>query len=91
MPRQSRYNYIDSPRTTRDAVDEITNVRSEPFLIIASQYTIELLCCGVAKIVSVVGSPAEGRRRVLIVSVSSPFKELFINQSYVTVNPSTGY
>ena len=69
-------------------MDEISNVRSEPFLIIASQYTIELLCCGVANIISVVGPPGDEGRRTLTVSESAPTKELFINQSYDTSNPS---
>ncbi len=51
-------------------MSEIANVRSEPFLISASQYTIELLCCGVAKIISVAGPPGDEGRRTLTVSVS---------------------
>ncbi len=61
-------------------MDEISNARSEPFLIIASQYTTELLCCGVAKIVSVAGSPGDEGQRTLTVSVSVVTMELFIAQ-----------
>ncbi len=62
-------------------MDEISNVRSEPFLISTSQYTIELLCCGVAKMVSVVDPPGDEGGRALTVFVSAPTKELFKNQS----------
>ena len=61
-------------------MDESGKVLSEPFLIIASQYTIELLCCGVAKIVSVVDLPGDEGGRALTVSVSGPTTTLFIVQ-----------
>ncbi len=67
-------------------MDESAKVISVPFLIKASQYTIELLCCGVAKIVSVVDSPEDEGGRALTVSVSGPTLTLFI---YQIVNSST--
>ncbi len=62
-------------------MDESAKIISVPFMITALQYTIELLCCGVAKIVSVASPPAgdEGGR-VLTVSVSGPTTTLFIYQ-----------
>ncbi len=61
-------------------MDESTKVISVPFMITALQYTIELLCCGVANIVSVVGPPGDEGRRALTVSVSCPTTTLFIAQ-----------
>ncbi len=61
-------------------MDESAKVISVPFIITALQYTTELLCCGVAKIVSVVDPPGDEGGRALIVSVSSPTTTLFIYQ-----------
>ncbi len=61
-------------------MDESAKVISVPFMITALQYTIELLCCKVAKIVSVVDPPGNEGRRALIVSVSGPTTTLFIYQ-----------
>ncbi len=52
-----------------------------PLLIVARHRTTELLCCGVAKTISVVGPPGDKGGRTLIVSVSVETKELFIVQS----------
>ncbi len=62
-------------------MDESAKIKSVPFMITALQYTIELLCCGVANIVSVAGPPAgdEGGR-ALTVFVSCPTTTLFIAQ-----------
>ena len=52
-----------------------------PFLIVVRHRTTELLCCGVAKIVSVAGSPGDEGGRALTVSVSVEAMKLFIAQS----------
>ncbi len=52
-----------------------------PCLIIATHWTTELLCCGVAKIVSVAGPPGDEGGRALTASVSVMTSELFRNQS----------
>ncbi len=62
-------------------MDESAKVISVPFMITALQYTTELFCCGVAKIVSVVDSPGDEGGRALIVSVSGPTATLLIAQT----------